>query len=100
MSCHDVVLCNGTLLNSNLSMKVSTWGHRFVSPHIGALSDKYGRKRVLLITMIGNILSALVYVARMRASFIELLCLYSFYQMDTVYHLRHLHVIPGDWRAE
>ncbi|THH02755.1 hypothetical protein EW026_g164 [Hermanssonia centrifuga] len=32
----------------------------FISPHIGALSDRYGRKRVLLITMIGNILSALV----------------------------------------
>lgn len=34
----------------------------FVSPYIGALSDKYGRKRVLLITMIGNILSALVWI--------------------------------------
>ena len=34
--------------------------HRFVSPRIGALSDKYGRKRILLLTMIGNILSALV----------------------------------------
>lgn len=34
----------------------------FVSPRIGALSDKYGRKRILLITMIGNILSALMYV--------------------------------------
>ena len=33
---------------------------RLVSPHIGSLSDKYGRKRVLLITMIGNILSAVV----------------------------------------
>ena len=33
-----------------------------VSPHIGALSDKHGRKRILLLTMIGNILSALVYV--------------------------------------
>ena len=33
-----------------------------VSPHIGSLSDKYGRKRILLITMIGNILSALVCV--------------------------------------
>lgn len=33
-----------------------------VSPSIGALSDKYGRKRILLFTMIGNILSALVYV--------------------------------------
>jgi MFS family permease len=34
----------------------------FVSPKIGALSDTYGRKRILLITMIGNILSALVWI--------------------------------------
>ncbi|EJD01228.1 MFS, DHA1 sub-family [Fomitiporia mediterranea MF3/22] len=33
-----------------------------VSPHIGALSDRYGRKKVLLITMAGNILSALVWI--------------------------------------
>jgi len=33
-----------------------------VSPKIGSLSDKYGRKRILLLTMIGNILSAVVYV--------------------------------------
>lgn len=33
-----------------------------VSPKIGSLSDKYGRKRILLITMIGNILSALVWI--------------------------------------
>lgn len=33
-----------------------------VSPKIGALSDKYGRKRILLITMIGNILSAVVWI--------------------------------------
>ena len=32
-----------------------------VSPHIGALSDKYGRKKILLLTMAGNILSAIVY---------------------------------------
>jgi MFS family permease len=31
-----------------------------VSPRIGSLSDKYGRKNVLLVTMIGNILSAAV----------------------------------------
>ena len=31
-----------------------------VSPKIGSLSDKYGRKRILLITMVGNILSAVV----------------------------------------
>ncbi|KAH9966080.1 MFS DHA1 sub-family [Russula dissimulans] len=33
-----------------------------VSPYIGSLSDKYGRKKILLITMIGNMLSALVWV--------------------------------------
>ncbi|KXN86432.1 Major facilitator superfamily domain-containing protein 10 [Leucoagaricus sp. SymC.cos] len=33
-----------------------------VSPKIGSLSDKYGRKRILLWTMIGNILSALVWI--------------------------------------
>lgn len=33
-----------------------------VSPKIGALSDKYGRKRILLLTMIGNILSAIVWI--------------------------------------
>lgn len=33
-----------------------------VSPRIGSLSDKYGRKKILLITMIGNILSALVWI--------------------------------------
>ncbi|TFK29399.1 MFS general substrate transporter [Coprinopsis marcescibilis] len=34
----------------------------FVSPKIGALSDKYGRKNILLLTMVGNILSALVWM--------------------------------------
>lgn len=33
-----------------------------VSPKIGSLSDKYGRKRILLLTMIGNILSAVVWI--------------------------------------
>jgi MFS family permease len=33
-----------------------------VSPRIGALSDKYGRKNVLLVSMIGNMLSAIVLV--------------------------------------
>lgn len=32
------------------------------SPYIGSLSDKHGRKRILLLTMIGNILSALVWI--------------------------------------
>ncbi|KZT12519.1 MFS general substrate transporter [Laetiporus sulphureus 93-53] len=52
----DVVLLGG-LMGSVFSML--QW---FISPHIGSLSDKYGRKRVLLITMIGNILSALIWV--------------------------------------
>ncbi|CCM03151.1 uncharacterized protein FIBRA_05273 [Fibroporia radiculosa] len=52
----DVVLLGG-LMGSVFSML--QW---FVSPHIGSLSDKYGRKRVLLITMAGNILSALIWV--------------------------------------
>lgn len=33
-----------------------------VSPRIGSLSDKYGRRNVLLISMIGNILSALIWI--------------------------------------
>ncbi|KAF8914001.1 MFS DHA1 sub-family [Gymnopilus junonius] len=33
-----------------------------VSPRIGSLSDKYGRKRILLLTMIGNILSAVIWM--------------------------------------
>jgi len=33
-----------------------------VSPRIGSLSDKYGRKKILLIPMIGNLLSALVWI--------------------------------------
>ncbi|KAH9844234.1 MFS general substrate transporter [Rhodofomes roseus] len=52
----DVVLLGG-LMGSVFSML--QW---FVSPYIGSLSDKYGRKRVLLVTMIGNILSALIWV--------------------------------------
>ncbi|KAK7695925.1 hypothetical protein QCA50_000564 [Cerrena zonata] len=48
----DVVLLGG-LMGSVFS---------FISPYIGALSDKYGRKRILLITMIGNILSALIWI--------------------------------------
>ncbi|KAI5125014.1 hypothetical protein M0805_007438 [Coniferiporia weirii] len=52
----DIVLLGGLMgsLFSTLQF--------LVSPHIGSLSDKYGRKRVLLLTMIGNILSALVWI--------------------------------------
>lgn len=52
----DVVLLGG-LMGSVFS--ALQW---FISPYIGVLSDKYGRRRVLLITMIGNILSAMVWV--------------------------------------
>ncbi|KAI9001081.1 MFS general substrate transporter [Trametes punicea] len=52
----DVVLLGG-LMGSIFS--ALQW---FISPRIGALSDKYGRKRVLLLTMIGNVLSALVWL--------------------------------------
>ncbi|KAF5390712.1 hypothetical protein D9757_002686 [Collybiopsis confluens] len=52
----DIVLLGG-LMGSVFSML-----QFLVSPKIGSLSDKYGRKKILLITMIGNILSALVWV--------------------------------------
>ncbi|KAI1795167.1 MFS general substrate transporter [Ganoderma leucocontextum] len=52
----DIVLLGG-LMGSVFS--ALQW---FISPHIGSLSDKYGRKRVLLITMIGNLLSAVVWL--------------------------------------
>ncbi|PCH41111.1 MFS DHA1 [Wolfiporia cocos MD-104 SS10] len=48
----DVVLLGG-LMGSIFS---------FISPHIGSLSDKHGRKKILLLTMVGNILSALIWV--------------------------------------
>ncbi|KAG6831131.1 hypothetical protein H0H92_012556 [Tricholoma furcatifolium] len=44
----------------------------FVSPKIGSLSDKYGRKRVLLITMIGNILSAIVVIGGLSEGNVQL----------------------------
>ncbi|KAI0771556.1 MFS general substrate transporter [Trametes elegans] len=56
----DVVLLGG-LMGSVFS--ALQW---FISPRIGALSDKYGRKRILLFTMIGNILSALVWLKSTR----------------------------------
>lgn len=52
----DVVLLGG-LMGSVFSLL-----QFIVSPRIGSLSDKYGRRRVLLITMVGNILSALVWL--------------------------------------
>ncbi|OCH92926.1 MFS general substrate transporter [Obba rivulosa] len=52
----DIVLLGG-LMGSVFS--ALQW---FISPRLGSLSDKYGRKRILLLTMIGNILSALVWL--------------------------------------
>ncbi|KAJ8086755.1 hypothetical protein PM082_005578 [Marasmius tenuissimus] len=52
----DVVLLGG-MMGSVFSIL-----QFLVSPKIGSLSDKYGRKRILLLTMIGNILSAAVWV--------------------------------------
>ncbi|KZS97668.1 MFS, DHA1 sub-family [Sistotremastrum niveocremeum HHB9708] len=52
----DIVLLGGLMgsLFSTLQFIVSPW--------IGKLSDKYGRRNVLLITMIGNILSAVIWI--------------------------------------
>ncbi|EGO02190.1 hypothetical protein SERLA73DRAFT_178004 [Serpula lacrymans var. lacrymans S7.3] len=52
----DIVLLGGLLGSVFSTLQF------IVSPYIGSLSDKYGRKRILLITMIGNILSAVVWV--------------------------------------
>ncbi|KAH9953422.1 hypothetical protein BC827DRAFT_1273523 [Russula dissimulans] len=42
------------------------WTLQFLMfPYIRSLSDKYGHKKILLITMIGNMLSALVWVKSM-----------------------------------
>ena len=59
----QIVPYNGSYmagLHFNISQTYISDSDRFISPHIGSLSDKYGRKRVLLITMIGNLLSAVV----------------------------------------
>ncbi|KAH8830449.1 major facilitator superfamily domain-containing protein [Flagelloscypha sp. PMI_526] len=52
----DVVLLGGLMGSVFSTLQF------IISPVIGTLSDKYGRKRVLLITMIGNILSAAVWL--------------------------------------
>ncbi|KAJ3828394.1 major facilitator superfamily domain-containing protein [Lentinula raphanica] len=52
----DIVLLGG-LMGSVFSML-----QFIVSPRIGSLSDRHGRKKILLYTMIGNILSALVWI--------------------------------------
>ncbi|KAL1722423.1 major facilitator superfamily-domain-containing protein, partial [Schizophyllum commune] len=50
----DVVLLGGLMGSVFSTLQF------IVSPFIGSLSDKYGRKKVLLITMIGNIASAVI----------------------------------------
>ncbi|OAX44542.1 MFS DHA1 sub-family [Rhizopogon vinicolor AM-OR11-026] len=52
----DVVLLGGLMGSVFSTLQF------LVSPHIGSLSDKYGRRNILLITMIGNILSALIWI--------------------------------------
>ncbi|KAH7887646.1 major facilitator superfamily domain-containing protein [Phlebopus sp. FC_14] len=52
----DVVLLGGLMGSAFSTLQF------LISPQIGALSDKYGRRRVLLATMVGNILSALVWL--------------------------------------
>ncbi|TFK55993.1 MFS DHA1 sub-family [Heliocybe sulcata] len=52
----DVVLLGGLMGSVFSALQF------LVSPHIGSLSDTHGRKRILLLTMIGNILSAVVWL--------------------------------------
>ncbi|KIL00614.1 hypothetical protein PAXRUDRAFT_29695 [Paxillus rubicundulus Ve08.2h10] len=52
----DVVLLGGLMGSAFSTLQF------LVAPQIGALSDKYGRRNVLLVTMAGNILSALVWI--------------------------------------
>lgn len=53
---YDTVLIGGAL--GSLFSLLQT----LVSPFIGGLSDTYGRRNILLLTMVGNILSALVWL--------------------------------------
>lgn len=52
----DVVLLGGALGS------VFSLCQCIISPSLGSLSDKYGRKPVLLLTMLGNILSAFIWL--------------------------------------
>ncbi|KAF9534216.1 MFS general substrate transporter [Crepidotus variabilis] len=52
----DVVLLGGLMGSVFSTLQF------LVSPRIGALSDRYGRKPILLLTMIGNLLSALIWI--------------------------------------
>lgn len=68
----------------------------FVSPKIGALSDKYGRKPILLLTMVGNILSALMYVPSKPMFTTHP----SRFQLDKVHHICFLYAFARDRRIE
>jgi len=52
----DVVLLGGLMGSLFSALQF------YISPKIGSLSDKYGRRNVLLFSMIGNVLSALVWI--------------------------------------
>ncbi|WWC68605.1 uncharacterized protein I206_102535 [Kwoniella pini CBS 10737] len=52
----DIVLLGG-LMGSLFS-----FCQCIISPWLGRLSDKYGRKKILLATMLGNILSAVIWI--------------------------------------
>ncbi|WVW80162.1 hypothetical protein I302_102139 [Kwoniella bestiolae CBS 10118] len=52
----DVVLLGGAMGS------LFSFCQCLISPWLGRLSDKHGRKRVLLATMMGNILSALIWI--------------------------------------
>ena len=52
----DVVIVGG-LVGSMFSIL-----QFIVSPIIGKLSDVYGRKRILMLTMVGNLISQLLWV--------------------------------------
>ncbi|KAM0786236.1 hypothetical protein ACM66B_007037 [Microbotryomycetes sp. NB124-2] len=52
---------NLTLLGGALGVLFSAC-QALSSPHIGKLADKYGRRRILLLSMIGNVTSALLWL--------------------------------------
>ncbi|KAG6378687.1 major facilitator superfamily domain-containing protein [Boletus reticuloceps] len=60
----DVVLLGKSMfaICSGIAQSVYRTLQFLVAPLIGALSDKYGRRNVLLVTMAGNILSALIWI--------------------------------------
>lgn len=62
----DVVILGGVLAS------IFSFCQYLVSPYIGSLSDRLGRRRTLLLTLLGNILSASLWLF---ASNFELYCL-------------------------